>query len=289
MVSFEDLKVSLGTYIMKSKRVTHQDLLKWSSTNKVGNALLYLLIRELIREKRFKTSGEYVIGVLRVGNNDVKLTIPTYIEVSASTKTAVTTKRQVRQRRGKSTNILEALSEESSTKEGQGEAKVEERIEITVEKTEPKQDQELEGGKTHEEIEEAKGTEEGGTREVEKQDRIESEGLIDYSSVTADNFLSILRNAIYDEVSQNREEALKVALAMLMYLSRYWSVGELRLKLDIAKQFGGVNESILRIEDNVLHALRRVGLIEIVEPGVVNRVKDLPKDLVKVRLDTLFS
>ncbi|MDT7864128.1 MAG: hypothetical protein RQ877_06945, partial [Vulcanisaeta sp.] len=112
---------------------------------------------------------------------------------------------------------------------------------------------------------------------------------IDYSSVTADNFLSILRNAIYDEVPQNREEALKVALAMLMYLSRYWSVGELRLKLDIAKQFGGVNESILRIEDNVLRALRRVGLIEIVEPGVVNRVKDLPKDLVKVRLDTLFS
>ncbi|MFP3491607.1 MAG: hypothetical protein RXN86_02415 [Vulcanisaeta sp.] len=289
MVSFEDLKVSLGTYIMKSRRVTHQDLLKWSSTNKVGNALLYLLIRELIREKRFKTSGEYVIGVLRIGNNDVKLTIPTYIEVSPSPKTAATTKRQARQRRGKSTNILEALSEEGSTKEEQGEAKVEGRTEVAIEKAEPKQEHELEGSKTHEEIGEAKGTEEGGTREVEKQGRIEGGGFIDYSSVTADNFLSILRNAIYDEVPQNKEEALKVALAMLMYLSRYWSVGELRLKLDIAKQFGGVNESILRIEDNVLRALRRVGLIEIVEPGVVNRVKDLPKDLVKVRLDTLFS
>lgn len=81
MVSFDDLKVSLSTYIMRNKRVTYQDLLKWSSSNKVGNALLYLLIRELTREKRFKVSGEYVIGSIRVGNSEVKLSIPMYIEV----------------------------------------------------------------------------------------------------------------------------------------------------------------------------------------------------------------
>ncbi|MCG2894829.1 MAG: hypothetical protein L7H05_01180 [Vulcanisaeta sp.] len=76
---------------------------------------------------------------------------------------------------------------------------------------------------------------------------------------------------------------------MLAYLSKYWSVGELRLKLDVARQFGGVNEGILRIEDDVLRILEKIGLVEIVEPGVVNRIKDLPRDFIKVRLDSLFS
>ncbi|WP_243678982.1 hypothetical protein [Vulcanisaeta distributa] len=111
----------------------------------------------------------------------------------------------------------------------------------------------------------------------------------DYSTVAMEEFTAMLRRAVEEELPQNREEGYKVALAMLSYLQRYWSVGELRLKLDIAKQFGGVNEGIMRIEDGALRALRKLGIVEVVEPGVVNRVKELPKDFIKVRLDSLFT
>ncbi|MCG2895395.1 MAG: hypothetical protein L7H05_04065, partial [Vulcanisaeta sp.] len=131
MVSFEDLKVSLASFINKNRKVSHQDLLKWASSNKVGNALLYLLIRELIKDRRFKASGEYVIGILRVGNNDVRLVIPMYIEVPTQQR-VTTSKHQGRQRRGKAASILETLSEEVETVKRQAEVKVEKKVE-TVE------------------------------------------------------------------------------------------------------------------------------------------------------------
>ncbi|WP_243665796.1 hypothetical protein [Vulcanisaeta sp. JCM 16159] len=104
-----------------------------------------------------------------------------------------------------------------------------------------------------------------------------------------EDFMVMLRRVIEEELPQNREEGYKVAMAMLSYLQRYWSVGELRLKFDIAKQLGSTGENIMRIEDGVLRALRRLGIVEVVEPGVVNRVKELPKEFVKVRLDSLFT
>lgn len=288
MVSFEDLKVSLVSFINKNRKVSHQDLLKWASSNKVGNALLYLLIRELIKDRRFKASGEYVIGILRVGNNDVRLVIPMYIEVPTQQR-VTTSKHQGRQRRGKAASILETLSEEVETVKRQAEVKVEKKVE-TVEPRETQGAQRPEVVETRVEAAKAAETVERKT-EIAEEQRVGVVGAApaDYSSMTMDSFMSILRNAIYEEIPQNREEALKVALAMLAYLSKYWSVGELRLKLDVARQFGGVDEGILRIEDDVLRILEKIGLVEIVEPGVVNRVKDLPRDFIKVRLDSLFS
>ncbi|GAB6943564.1 hypothetical protein [Vulcanisaeta sp. JCM 14467] len=307
MVSFDDLKVSLSTYIMRNRRVTYQDLLKWSSSNKVGNALLYLLIRELIREKRFRVSGEYVIGSIRVGNGEVKLSIPMYIEVPGEgVKSTTQAKRQVKQRRVKSSSILEVFGEERKTEVkqtvvegGEGEKRREGEVKTVASETkqgEEKQGQELNVAE-HKEVE---GVQEGGKAEasIKEGEKTESTGTvnaegaavpIDYSTVAMEDFAVMLRRAIEEELPQNREEGYKIAMTMLNYLQRYWSVGELRLKLDIAKQFGGVNENIMRIEDGVLRALRKLGIIEIVEPGVINRVRELPKDFVKVRLDSLFT
>ncbi|WP_054854139.1 hypothetical protein [Vulcanisaeta distributa] len=129
MVSFDDLKVSLSTYITRNRRVTYQDLLKWSSSNKVGNALLYLIIRELIHEKRFKVSGEYVIGTIRIGNNDIKLSIPMYIEVPGEvTKQSIPTRRQARQRRTRSSSILEVFSEDKRPEEKRTTVEINENV-----------------------------------------------------------------------------------------------------------------------------------------------------------------
>ena len=305
MVSFDDLKVSLSTYIMRNRRVTYQDLLKWSSSNKVGNALLYLLIRELIREKRFRASGEYVIGSIRVGNGEVKLSIPMYIEVPGEgVKSTAQTKRQVKQRRVKSSSILEVFGEERRAEVKQavvegGEVEKRREVKITAPETRQEEEQQKQELKVteHKEME---GVREGGKVEtgIKEEKKEELTGVVsienvsiptDYSTVAMEDFTVMLRRVIEEELPQNKEEGYKVAITILSYLQRYWSVGELRLKLDIAKQFGGVNENIMRIEDGVLRALRKLGIIEIVEPGVVNRVKELPKDFVKVRLDSLFT
>ncbi|MGC9152665.1 MAG: hypothetical protein ACP5GY_02895 [Vulcanisaeta sp.] len=296
MVSFEDLKVMLSTYIVRNRKVSYQDLLKWSSSNRVGNTLLYLIIKELIREKRFKASGEYVIGTIRVGDNDIKLSIPMYIEVTGTTAKSVgVTKRQVKQRPAKSASILETIGREEQ--ESPGGVKSEERTKekATLEKTE-KPASTSEPSNTEERHNEGINETENKIEEKTTEGKVEvitepesTLGLADYSSISTDNFMTLLRNAVSEEVPQNREEAFKIAVAMLAYLSKYWSVGELRLKLDVARQFGGVNENTLRIEDGVLRALRKMGLVEVVEPGVVNRVKELPKDFIKVRLDSLFT
>jgi len=296
VVNFEDLKVMLSTYIVRNRKVSYQDLLKWSSSNRVGNTLLYLIIKELIREKRFKASGEYVIGTIRVGDNDIKLSIPMYIEVAGTTAKSVgVAKRQVKQRPAKSASILDTIGKEEQ--EGSSGVKGEERTKekATLEKTEkpvstsePSNTEERhnEGiNETENKIEEK--TTEGKVEVITEPENTLS--LADYSSISTDSFMTLLRNAVSEEVPQNREEAFKIAVAMLAYLSKYWSVGELRLKLDVARQFGGVNENTLRIEDGVLRALRKMGLVEVVEPGVVNRVKELPKDFIKVRLDSLFT
>ncbi len=292
MVGFEDLKISLSTYIMRNKRVSHQDLLKWASANKVGNVLLYLLIRELIREKRFKSSGEYVIGTMRIGDNDIKLSIPTYIEAPGEpTKTVVPVKRQTRQRANRSSSILEAIKEERQTKSRES-GEVRESTPEQSSKTETPQRQEPTKVEEHGET----TTEGSGTKPNETGTEVNSPAIsieryedYDFSSASTDNLVTALRRVIDEELPQNREDAFKMAMAMLTYLYRYWSVGELRLKIDIAKQFGGVNENTLRIEDGVLRALRKMGIVEVVEPGVVNRIKELPKDFVKVRLDSLFT
>ncbi|BDR92136.1 hypothetical protein [Vulcanisaeta souniana] len=291
MVGFEDLKISLSTYIMRSKRVSHQDLLKWASANKIGNVLLYLLIRELIREKKLKSSGEYVVGTMRIGGNDIKLSIPTYIEVPGEPAKAVApVKRQTRQRTSRSSSILEVIKEERQT-ETRESSEIRESAPEQPSKAETPQRQEPTKVEEHGEA----TTEEGSTKPNETGGvsspaiNIERPENYDFSFTSTDSLVAALRRVIGEELPQNREDALKVAMAMLTYLYRYWSVGELRLKIDIAKQFGGINESTLRIEDSVLRALRKMGLVEVVEPGVVNRIKELPKDFVKVRLDSLFT
>ncbi|WP_243670299.1 hypothetical protein [Vulcanisaeta sp. JCM 16161] len=209
MVSFDDLKVSLSTYIMRNRRVTYQDLLKWSSGNKVGNALLYLLIRELIREKRFRASGEYVIGVLKVGNNEVKLSIPMYVEVPGeSVKQSIQVKRQVRQRRVRSSSILEAFSEERNAEAKQtavesGEVERREARATTVEiRQEGQKKQEL-GAVGHEEVESVH--ESGRTETSTKEGREEPTSSLgienaaiptDYSTVTMEDFTAMLRRLL---------------------------------------------------------------------------------------------
>jgi len=278
---------------MKSRRISYQDLLKWSSANKVGNAMLYLLIRKLLRERKVRVSGEYVIGTLRINNNDIKLVIPMYIEAASEALRSGSTKRQVRQRLTRSTSILEALGEggkveQKGTEEAEGKAGEKPIVEMTKENAESRTNQEVVKEKVEESgaVTEAVEVTSGG---VKDQGEAPIEEVTDYSTVSTNDLFSMLRNVINEEFPQNREEAFKVAVAMLSYLNKYWSVGELRLRSDIAKQFGGVNERILRVEDGVLRVLRKMGIIEIVEPGVVNRIRELPRDFVKVRLDSIFT
>ncbi len=257
----------------------------------------------MVREKRFKVSGEYVISNIKVGNGEVKLSIPMYIEVPGEgVKSSVQVKRQVRQRRVKSSSILEVFSEEKRAEVKQATAEGSERGgEVKTTASEVKQEggerqkEELGGVVEHKEVEGIHGSgkvETGIKEEKEESTGTGAEGVViptDYSTVAMEDFTAMLRRAIEEELPQNREEGYKVAMAMLSYLQRYWSVGELRLKLDIAKQFGGVNEGIMRIEDGVLRALRKLGIVEVMEPGVVNRIKELPRDFIKVRLDSLFT
>ncbi|WP_069806489.1 hypothetical protein [Vulcanisaeta thermophila] len=278
MDELDKLRSSLVAYIVKQGRVTHQDLLKWASSNRIGYLTLYLVLNDIIKDRRWRAGGEYVIASFKVNGEELKLVIPTSIEASSKPVKSTRVERERKQRRSRSANILEIVrSDEQETTKATQES----------EATGPAvQEVPREGG-----VEEA-GKPSLGAEGVGAQYVVSAEDVakVDVTNMEVNTFMEVLRSAINQEFIGNTDLAYKVAIAMLNYLGKYWSVGELRLKIDVAKQVvGRVDEGIVRIEDGVLRILRRMGIIEVVEPGVVNRVKELPRDFVKVRLDFILD
>ncbi len=279
MVSLGDLKTQLVSMIQKRKRVTADELLKWCEEQKVGRLLLYIALREILTMRGFRGSGERVIASIRAGGQLTNLVIPSIIEVAASPveTTRVTTRKARHAMTGrKGASILDVLIESQEPKRESA------SLQQAQKTQEVKQGQEAVALRPVETQVKAKA-------EVEaKQENTRALVEVNYVSLETKDFLELLKNSLKEELGEEIDEAFKVAIEVLQYLARYWSVGELRLKQDITRKLSMDQERAFNIIDGVLKALRRMGIIEIVEPGVINRIKDLPSGIVRVRLDSLL-
>ncbi len=95
-----------------------------------------------------------------------------------------------------------------------------------------------------------------------------------------DKIISLIKGEVHDV----NEDVLEIAAKMLLsYLARYWSVGELKIHIDltpaISKRTGIPAEKVSDIILKLLKVLQKINVVEIVEPGVVNVIRrDLIRD-----------
>ena len=72
-------------------------------------------------------------------------------------------------------------------------------------------------------------------------------------------------------------------MAIIQYLNKYWSVGRIRLIDDVHHITGIPRDALSRILDS----MGKQGLVEIVEPGVVNKTDKTP--VIGIKLSELLN
>ena len=232
------VKQNIASLILKKGKVSIEELLKWCSDNDVGKLTLYYALQEILRSRNYHIEGEYTLRMYRTGNSTLKLSLPEHISIreEKTISRRVVRKREKVTKKSASLLVFEKEREvESKPKEIEREREVEEKKEKDFEKQAP---------------------------EV----KVESEVL--------EKFKQIFEEEFKDKLS----EAINVLTYIINYLNRYWSVGELRLRLDCSKSLSPklrINEDeIYELTGKILNLLKNLGYIEVVEPGVVNKIKD---------------
>ncbi len=278
------LKENLYTFIVRNGRVDYSRLIKWARENSIGIILLGLLIRELEKEKKIKIIDKKTITKISINGKEYLIEIPTLVE-SAYTTHKVVTKRQVKK------TILDSIlgvekrekkKEEKvdihKTEHKVEEKKVEAKVEISEKKVEQVEKRDIEKSTTDQKLREETGT---GSRELES-------GLRQGEDRSIEDSIDKIRKVVVSEF-QNIPHIDDIFNMIMTYLSKYWSVGEIRLRLDISKMLAHKlnipEEELFEIVGKVLKVLKRVGIIEIVEPGIVNLIKrDLAISPTRVKL-----
>jgi len=81
----------------------------------------------------------------------------------------------------------------------------------------------------------------------------------------------------------NESDVERGVMAIIQYLNKYWSVGRIRLIDDVHHITGIPRDALSRILD----AMGKQGLVEIVEPGVVNKTDKTP--VIGIKLSELLN
>ena len=290
------IKENLYTFIVKNGKVDSTRLVRWCRENGIGIVLLALALSELEKERKVRTGDKRAIGKISINGKEVTLELPTVVE-------AVQHHREHRQtsstrRTSRRSTILDSiLGVSSQRKRREDHQKVkeekEEKREIKqIEKTHPRPhsveetsrptEPETQPPKASTKVEKVESKPEERTRKEKEKDipiqRMEE----------LENLMSEVRRTVSTEVESNphNEDILNTVLA---YLSKYWSVGELRLRIDISKMMSHKlnlkEEDIFDRVGKILKILRRFNIVEIVEPGVVNLLrKDIQVSMGRIRL-----
>lgn len=255
MEEIEVLKQNLISFILKKNRVTSDELIKWALENRIGILTLSIILEEIIQEKGFQTQGVHRISIIEFKNNLIELSIPKIIEVK---KVSTTTTRVKKKERIKQTTLQLPLVEEVKEKKEEKIVKEIQRVEIKPE---------------------VKTIEVKEVMVEQKQQIIKPEESIktkEEISVNEEYLAKLLQNEFS---SIDYDKALLLVKQILMYLSRYWSVGLLRLKLDVTRSLSsklGLNEEkLMDCIDRLLRIMNRLNIVEIVEPGVVNLIQKI--------------
>jgi len=278
------VKENLYTFILKNGKVDSTRLVKWSKENGIGLLILALTLNELEKERKIRAIDKRVIGRFQVDGKEIVIELPTLVEpVQQLHKEHRQTHTRRTARRSTILDSILGVSEkktskkEPETQKTQNVVQKEKAVTTTVRSYEENRERENIEHKAQN-VEEKESS-----KKEEKHDQDSSHVVKDSSEIVRE-----IRSAVATEVESNphNEEILNTVLT---YLSKYWSVGELRLRIDVSKmlapKIGLKEEDIFERVGKILKILRRFNVVEIVEPGVVNLLRrDLQIEPGKIRL-----
>jgi len=284
MEQLENIKRSILAYIQRRQRVKLSELRQWAIENNVGLLTLYVTLGSIIQEKQ----RDLVLGPPEpLVNSDVEvmgrlldLKLPSEIAIQVKQRRGSAKPSQRRRIKGQRTLLDVLKGQETQPKEVKptaSEATIrvevkEETVGSTVVETTASSQEKVNPSEA--------STQEGEAVEVnENEPAPEAQGinLVNPTQLT----LSQLAQLLSSELKINQEDAVKVLSSIGQYLNRYWSVGLIRLMEDAAK---GLNPDLVQ---RVLKVLERLGFIEIVNPGIINRRRDVKFPVSETKISDL--
>ncbi len=269
-MSLVALKENLYTYIARNGKVDLPRLARWARENMMGILVLSILLKELEKEKKIRIVDRKIISKISINGKEDIIEIPTIVEsIHVTHKQA--SKRSTRK------SILESLLSVEAGEKKQKVTKVQEE----TDKITPKENQEKHVPTASLEIK----REDQAKKEVEKKHvEVVPQKAHNVHSMEISRQNEETRQQVFEDIVKsinaelgNIEGIEEILYTTIAYLSKYWSVGELRIRLDISKmlshKLGMSEEQLFEITGKVLKILRKHNIIEIVEPGIVNLIK----------------
>ncbi|ABW01944.1 hypothetical protein [Caldivirga maquilingensis] len=279
MEDLDNVKRTILAYIQRKRSVKLSELRQWALENNIGILTLYLSLSRLIQERQKDlTLGPpepLISGNIKLMGKSLDLKLPSEITIQDKAKRREGIKVNQRKRiRGQRT-LLDVLSSEEATKREQEvrQEVVNEVKETTVQVQGVEAEVKDQGNQSEETpIKQPEQVEQSNTQvnqlnqpAVEEQVKGTGNETIDPSQLT----LSQLSQLVASELRISTEEATRLISSIGQYLNRYWSVGLLRLIEDTVR---GSNPDLIQ---RLLKVLERLGFIELTNPGIVNRRRNI--------------
>ncbi|RLE55261.1 MAG: hypothetical protein DRJ40_08725 [Thermoprotei archaeon] len=278
--------------------VTASMLREWAQKRGIGDITLREIISELARSGQIECSSEKeVISRLEYGGTVIEtIEIPKVV--------AIRGRSGKREGTSHASSLLQFLYPSEEVKRGKpSEGKASPSQSTSVPST----------PSLREERVQVKGGRSGVQLKVLEEGKVVRRKVVEVKereiSAVGKELLELVRSTISQDLilSEFKREGLKdvevvyeLILRVVEYLSKYWSVGELRLKEDLWRIYAksevnkllkvlgvsveNLSESELREIvheklEKVLRILRRVGWIERKEPGIINATGNMPRGI----------
>jgi len=274
-MTIDEIKSWIISLLTRRQRVTLNELLEQAESKGIGRLALFIAINQITQEERDIIARNPIeITRISIGNEEIRISLPQEMEKKQIA-------RQRRQHTKSTANIMDVLFKEEQKeeqKQEQKQQKEEQKQEQKQQKEEQKQEQkqqkeeqkqEQKQQKEEQKQEQKQQKEEQKQEQKQQKEEQKQEQKQQRLNITLPGF--------------NESDVERGVMAIIQYLNKYWSVGRIRLIDDVHHITGIPRDALSRILD----AMGKQGLVEIVEPGVVNKTDKTP--VIGIKLSELLN
>jgi len=263
-MTIDEIKSWIISLLTRRQRVTLNELLEQAESKGIGRLALFIAINQITQEERDIIARNPIeITRISIGNEEIRISLPQEMEKKQIA-------RQRRQHTKSTANIMDVLFKEQQKeeqKQEQKQQKEEQKQEQKQQKEEQKQEQKQQ--KEEQKQEQKQQKEEQKQEQKQQKEEQKQEQKQQRLNITLPGF--------------NESDVERGVMAIIQYLNKYWSVGRIRLIDDVHHITGIPRDALSRILD----AMGKQGLVEIVEPGVVNKTDKTP--VIGIKLSELLN
>jgi Membrane protein involved in colicin uptake len=307
-MTIDEIKSWIISLLTRRQRVTLNELLEQAESKGIGRLALFIAINQITQEERDIIARNPIeITRISIGNEEIRISLPQEMEKKQIT-------RQRRQHTKSTANIMDVLFKEQQKeeqkqeqkqqkeeqkqeqKQQKEEQKQEQKQQKEEQKQEQKQQKEEQKQEQKQQKEEQKQEQKQQKEEQKQEQKQQKEEQKQEQKQQKEEQKQEQKQQKEEQKQEQKQQRLNITLpgfnesdvergvmAIIQYLNKYWSVGRIRLIDDVHHITGIPRDALSRILD----AMGKQGLVEIVEPGVVNKTDKTP--VIGIKLSELLN